>query len=464
MDLQDYYILIIEVRFLNFLIQVLHYNYVKNFAYKNKIKTHYSNLSKSLLNPDWGKLSKFYKNYSYPYNKFQRLIRSFIKMIYFNRHLPMYKIFINFFKYKKNISLGSFDFIKKSFIFKTNNFYKHIEWIDLVEKGLKKNIDKKALDEKVNKVITNVIEPTLFKIFSDNNIKKFSIGLSLTDITKAWVIRIRSLYEMQMGLSQLKPINQLLITECGNPFHKLIASSIKKNANVINFSHGNESGLIDKEWTNFYLFSISDYYICEKKYTTNLFKNYLKKNPYLHAKEKIKFDSIEPKQASYKTKVRALNNKSDKIMIMGFPMNVKRYTDEAYLFFHYKLRLELHLFNLLKKTDYKVSYKAHPDRLRELGKLYQGLKVQVLKDKFENIWHKADVLIFTYTSTTTFGFALSCPVPIVLIEAEGTPWIKESRVKLQKRISILSSYNEKNYKNINIETLSKAIEDAKKKY
>ena len=65
---QDYYTGIIETRFLNNLIQILHYNYVKNYAKKNKIKIGYTNLSEQFLSPNWEKIASFYNSYSYPYN------------------------------------------------------------------------------------------------------------------------------------------------------------------------------------------------------------------------------------------------------------------------------------------------------------------------------------------------------------------------------------------------------------
>ena len=150
-------------------------------------------------------------------------------------------------------------------------------------------------------------------------------------------------------------------------------------------------------------------------------------------------------------------------MLMGYPMNITRYTDEAYLFFNYKLKLELHLINQLKKTRYHILYKVHPDRFFEIGNIYKNENIEIVKEKFENIWHHAEVLIFTYTSSTTFGFALDCPVPIILIESEGTPWIKGRRNVLKRRAAILTLSNNNNYNTISDTKLKLAIKEAKKK-
>lgn len=132
-----------EAKFLNYLIQVLHYNYVRNYAKKNKIKLHCSDFSKNLLFPNWREIANYYTNYIYPFNKIQRVLRRIIKLIYFNKHLPVYKIILGLLKRKKNLSLGSLDKVKKAYILKSNLFYKHIDWIDLFDKGLKKKVEKK---------------------------------------------------------------------------------------------------------------------------------------------------------------------------------------------------------------------------------------------------------------------------------------------------------------------------------
>ena len=75
---------IIETSFIGYLIQILHYNYVKNFAEENNIEIYNSSLSKDFLTPDWKKVGDFYSSYSYPYNKIQRFFRKIIKSFYFN--------------------------------------------------------------------------------------------------------------------------------------------------------------------------------------------------------------------------------------------------------------------------------------------------------------------------------------------------------------------------------------------
>ena len=71
---------------------------------------------------------------------------------------------------------------------------------------------------------------------------------------------------------------------------------------------------------------------------------------------------------------------------------------------------------------YYTIYKAHPDRIIEIGSLMNDYADECDNNKFENVWNKADALIFTYCTTTTFGFAIITPLPIVLLNEITTDW------------------------------------------
>ena len=461
---EDYYIGIIETRFIGYLIQVLHYNYAKNFAEENNIKIYHSYLSKDFLTPDWKKIGDFYNSYSYPYNKIQRFFRKIVKSLYFNRHLPLNKIFFGLINKKKFLSLGSFDKIKKNFIYNTKNYYYHIEWVDIIAENNLKNINEEKLLKKINYFSEIVLNPILKMIQLNRISKKFTKGLDFEIILSSWKNRITDIYKINYSLKLSTNVNQLLITECGNPFHKLIGALYKsKNTTVVNFTHGNDFCFIDKRWTHNYLMSTCNYYVFETNKISNAFaKN--RSNLMLDFKEKVKYTNIK-KSNFFQLNNNYLNNKKNnkEIMLIGYPMNVMRYTDDAYCFFHYRLKLELHLLKELNKTKFDITYKAHPDRLKELGNIYNTEVKKINSQKLENIWEESEALVFTYATTTTFGFALTRPIPIILIAPESNLWIKKRKKLLENRVSFLSPHNEFNYKEINYKKLQVAIEEAKNK-
>ena len=101
-----------------------------------------------------------------------------------------------------------------------------------------------------------------------------------------------------------------------------------------------------------------------------------------------------------------------------------------FIVFHYKLKLQINILKKLKKMGYYTIYKAHPDRIIEIGSLMNDYADECdNNNKFENVWNKADALIFTYCTTTTFGFAITTPLPIVLLNEITTDWDYQKNYK-----------------------------------
>ena len=121
------------------------------------------------------------------------------------------------------------------------------------------------------------------------------------------------------------------------------------------------------------------------------------------------------------------------------------------------------MINELKKTSRNIIYKAHPDRIQELGSIFKNEQIQVITDKFEKVWHKAEALIFSYVTTSTFGFAIHLPVPIILINLKSTKWIEERKNLLEQRVAFISNCDGDSFNNLNIENIEKALRIAKER-
>ena len=63
---KNYKIAVLEIRFLNLLIKIMHFNYLKNLAKKNKYTLEYSVSSKEFLYPDWKKIESLYERFYTP--------------------------------------------------------------------------------------------------------------------------------------------------------------------------------------------------------------------------------------------------------------------------------------------------------------------------------------------------------------------------------------------------------------
>ena len=91
---------------------------------------------------------------------------------------------LGIFSKKKYISLGSFDNIKKDYISKTNNFYYHYDWVDLLDKNIKFKKNDSEIIEQVKSLSEQTIHPLLLNLQKSKFTKEFVKGLDLKKYKK----------------------------------------------------------------------------------------------------------------------------------------------------------------------------------------------------------------------------------------------------------------------------------------
>ena len=126
-------------------------------------------------------------------------------------------------------------------------------------------------------------------------------------------------------------------------------------------------------------------------------------------------------------------------MLMGYPYNSSRYPDERGMFFLPRIDLERRLIIQLNKLGLKVIYKAHPDRKKEIAGVFDNMVEYVEYAPFEDVCQKADIVIFTYVSTTTFGHALKTGQRILLISNSGNNINNNQWSLLGKQVHLIPS-------------------------
>ena len=313
---KTYKLAVIEISFLSILLNVLHYNYVKNFCIKNNYKYIYHKSTNKYLNPNWDEISKTYEKFNYPFNKLQRLLRKIIKLFYFNQHLSLKNILKGIFSTKENISLGSFDSIKQDYIKKSKKFFVHIEWVDLINRS---DLNKKK--HKKNNINYNIIKKILIKIANKPKLEPFIKGLDFDKINIAYNHRVSSLNLIYDNLLTLKTPREIIFTESPKAYHKIISSVfLDKGAKVINFTHGNNIGLVNQKWTQTYFYAQSGNYGFESYNTCKTIKKVAQNLP-LASKENTKFFSVNSEIGLKRKKLTYKKIKKDnikKVMFMGY--------------------------------------------------------------------------------------------------------------------------------------------------
>ena len=127
------------------------------------------------------------------------------------------------------------------------------------------------------------------------------------------------------------------------------------------------------------------------------------------------------------------------IMLVGFPMTDSYYPFCPGGYAFAQISLELRLGRILGSNGYNVIYKPHPVSPNDVEGIFEGYADEVIKARFEEVFDKADCIIFGDSATTTFGYSLLSNKPIVLIEVKGNYWYPMAFELIKKRCSVVDT-------------------------
>ena len=132
-------------------------------------------------------------------------------------------------------------------------------------------------------------------------------------------------------------------------------------------------------------------------------------------------------------------HKVSKVMIVGFPVVDSMYFDipDGNSLSH--IQVELRLMRLLKEAGYYVQYNSHPVTSSSINNYFTRFADEVIIDKFEDSYIKADCFLFSNHTTTTFGFSLLTNKPMVLLNSKGTLWYPRAFELIKKRCSVVDA-------------------------
>jgi len=121
------------------------------------------------------------------------------------------------------------------------------------------------------------------------------------------------------------------------------------------------------------------------------------------------------------------------------------------------------LLGKLTKWGYQVLHKPHPGgTARPPIGFVEKFGVRMLGGRFEDVMSRADLYLFDFALTSTFGPALSSAKPMVLIDFGMAPWIEEARKMLERRCAIVRGwFDEANRAHVHWDELRDAIEESR---
>ncbi|MBT5400374.1 hypothetical protein HOL24_07525 [bacterium] len=430
-------IALVENIFIRNIIDIFHYNYIHQYCSIENIKLNSSNESDLYFYPDWKNFGNYYAKLATIYDRVKGFIKNNVKNIVFNRHMPISKLIHGLVMGSNIVGIGSNDRIKQEYIISNGIFCDNKDGHKLIKKAVylfSKNRLNCSTDEACILFSEKIIDPFILEL--SNTDSMFIKGIDLNLIKKAWLQRFTDAYKIYKGLFLIDMPKVLLVTETGKPYSKIITLVFqRRGCRVFNFHHGNSSVLLDMKLGYQSLFGHCDNYVVDTELMRTRFEELLNDNQINARKTTTNFISVD---SNYYANLRKIKHhiKPKRVMLMGYPMNLSRYPD-TYEFFYYKVTLEHMLADVIKHSGYYVSYKAHPDRFKEIQSIMDDVSDEVVKQPFEDVWQESGVLVFTYVTTSTFGYALNLSIPIVLIEMPGTPWYKNMREIIEKRVEII---------------------------
>jgi len=421
----------IDTKFLGQIIQILHVEMFKQRAVKKDYNLVLGPNAKKFYNPNWieigsvTKKEKFYNNFLFFLN-----LKEKTKNFFYNQHSNMFKNKNTKFAICLGTNSGSIEeFAKK------NNLYVKYKY---AQNYLKDCSINEEVDNDISVIVRSFLKQTSQDIKKDLN-----MDFNLKNIQNCWEKRLSYIKKLLQELIKNKKIkcDFLLVSQAMNTNYRIIASAFKNlGGQSIAFDHGYVPHNKNTIAYHFQPLCYNKLITCGLKSSLSLEEN-LKKSEYDVFLNNLKIENIRDKQLYnnfLSCKNKKLPNKISKVMIMGFPMNNIRYAGgDRGMYFYYRIFLEIDLINYVKSLGYNVLYKIHPDRISGTIDIIKSLDVEIIKDKFEKIWKRADIFIFPHTSSTTFGYALTTNRKIILLNSENAYWNKKNYSDLKKRCSII---------------------------
>lgn len=425
----DKNVLYVDIAILYFVSYCTHFRILEKLLSKKGKKININKYSKEYIRPNIdGLLNPFYKEN----------IKN--KLIIFAKFIVKNLLNLSFLKSCKYLDIGSRSEIKKNYINK-----KKISVIETYPELMFKVYFDKSKQSHYKKILKPIINSLI------NDIKKeFKIKIDLSDLLNVWIHRCTTISStLTQMLKKNTSFDGVLCNDIYLPSTRILGAYFKiKKKKSISFDHGNHANARKKHVPLTYQFLPYNTFVTISKNS----KNSVRTNADISFMHKsLKNLKIEYIKNNYLRRIfnkytkLKIKPKNKNIMIMGWPMNSRKYYDEGPpAFFWSKMLFELEIIKFLKKNKFNVYYKPHPERLDGIEKIYKNVVDKIFYEKFENQnLEKIDTIIFTYTCTSTFGYSLCTNKKIILFFNEN--YFTDHMKLLKKRVKVIPCKYKKKY-------------------
>ncbi|MCW5698803.1 MAG: hypothetical protein KIT00_03065 [Rhodospirillales bacterium] len=414
-------------------VQHMHAREVESSCRRKGARLSRSHLSDAYYRPDWHDIETAYDRMEVGKFRWRDRFRAIAKSAVFNRHLlsprgrgPG--------SWRSNAwAIGSNSWLRYWYaqmhglhcrFFDGPDLFDAPSFFDDVESGLSRNLLHSFFEE-------------LSRILHD----RCGEALDCDLLTSSWMTRlsrVRAFYD-QIALRSDLP-ETILLTNQGNPMNRIAVLAAKRQGvHVVGFSHGNEPGNVDVRATGWVQHAPCSEFVCISKLSAEIHAdNYGKSD--LADLYNVVFSSAETchyTDLATRAAREPLPASVRRVMLIGYPLLALRYPVRGGMYFPYQLGLQTQIIESLVANGFEPLYKAHPEMKGVGDAFFRELGAEIVSEPFEKSWMKADALIFTYPTTTTFGVAVCTNRPIVLFDIEGIQWNPQPRELLKNRCAFV---------------------------
>ena len=426
-DDREFDVLLADYRFVIFVVHHIHMIAIRNTCDKNNIGLVLGQEHKEILEPKWTAIStEFHRPWgtrNYYYEKLRSINLTMRQRRRYSQSLWRSGA-------TKTMYTGQVGWLCDEYIRTEDLFLRNIEPLSM---PIKFREGGKNLQDKYRRII----EPLIESIFQLDPL--LTSGFEYRKMLASWSRRladVEAIYESFLGITGKK--ERMLVNGGTNPLRKILVMAFQRSgAQVTVFHHGNDFGGRIQNHGHRGEVSHCLEFMCP---TMQIAKNYVESYKDIKTERKVGtqyshmntnyFRGIRTKE-----KINEIERKHKPIMLVGRPLNHRRLLDAHGCFILHKAQLECDLITLIKSCRENVIYKAHPDTASAAKGLYAD-KCEIWTGPFEDLCRESSVLIFTSATSTTFGYALSTVLPIVLIEPKNNQWNENVRRKLLDRCEI----------------------------
>ena len=262
------------------------------------------------------------------------------------------------------------------------------------------------------------------------------------EIRKAWIRRLADVDALYCHLRKFsaKP-STLLVSGGTNPFRKITVLAFQREGvDTKVFHHGNDFGArITQNGHRGEVSHCRQFYCPTEAICATYRRSY--QNTLTESRYGTEYFSVyqdgDKSYLPYKTGTKN-KGKVDTVLILGRPLNFSRITDARLSHFVQKIELDRRLIQLFKAMKFTVKYKPHPEWSSVARRAMDNCDIDILEGSFEDHWDQADICLFSTVTSTTFGFAMSTNIPVILLNAVGNEWDQEARMLVEKRCAVIN--------------------------